>query len=350
MNQNHQNYSNENYNSQLEKDKKDKSNINNYKEININNENSLIRKIEKSFNNLNGNDIKENKFNINLTFQHQNKSLFSILEQNNNSESIYNGKNSIITKSKNISLNNSSKSIEKEENLIKHINNNFSDIFTEKDKITIRLFIDYIHSLILLENKAENLRESTCLCEDISLLEIYYKFDLNQNNLISKENFKDICNKEYYLFPTEKEIQLLFNRFDLDKDGHLNFEEFMNLISPLKKEYITLYEENENVNCISFESKKKIIEILKIILENEIYIYELKSKLISHKDFNFIDLWGLLMKYSKDNLKLDKNEFNYFLESFGCYLTKYELDIIFYKLAKGNNEIKYNDLYKEIIN
>ena len=56
------------------------------------------------------------------------------------------------------------------------------------------------------------------------------------------------------------------------------------------------------------------------------------------------------MKYSKDNLKLDKNEFNYFLESFGCYLTKYELDIIFYKLAKGNNEIKYNDLYKEIIN
>lgn len=130
MNQNHQNYSNENYNSQLEKDKKDESNINNYKKININNENSLIRKIEKSFNNLNGNDIKENKFNINLTFQHQNKSLFSILEQNNNSESIYNGKNSIITKSKNISLNNSSKSIEKEENLIKNKNNNFSDIFT----------------------------------------------------------------------------------------------------------------------------------------------------------------------------------------------------------------------------
>ena len=40
----------------------------------------------------------------------------------------------------------------------------------------------------------------------------------------------------------------------------------------------------------------------------------------------------------------------FFLESFGCYLTNYELDIIFEKFAGGKNEIKYNDLYKEIIN
>ena len=55
------------------------------------------------------------------------------------------------------------------------------------------------------------------------------------------------------------------------------------------------------------------------------------------------------MKFSQDGKKVDKNEFNNFLENFKCFLTNYELDVIFYKFAKGNKEIKYDSLFKEII-
>ena len=60
-------------------------------------------------------------------------------------------------------------------------------------------------------------------------------------------------------------------------------------------------------------------------------------------------LWGIMMKFSQDEKKLNKKEFNSFLEKFQCFLTDYELDIIFYKFSKGKNVIKYSSLYKEII-
>ena len=250
-----------------------------------------------------------------------------------------------------LNSNNSSQNMENEEKKESFNNNgNFSDIFTEEDKIIINLFIDYIHSISILENKSENIRESISLCNDISLIDIFEKFDINKNNLISKLDFREICKKEYFLFPNDNQIKLLYSRYDLDNDGNLNFEEFMNMISPLKKEYTALYEKEEkDNNIISFASKKKIIEFLKNIIDNEVFNYEIRTKLISNENFNFVILWGLLMKYSKDDQQLNKQEFNYFLESFGCYLTQYELDIIFFKFSKGKSEIRYDDLYKEII-
>ena len=222
-------------------------------------------------------------------------------------------------------------------------------IFTEQDKNIINLFIDYIHSIIMLENKTENIRESICLCDDINLLKIYEKFDENKNNLISKIDFKNVCNKEYYIFPTDMQIELIFKRFDLDNDGYLNMEEFMNIISPLKQEYLRICQRDENNNnIISFKSKQKIINFFKTLINNESSIYEIKSKLKSENNFNFIELWGILMKFSQDGQNLTKIEFNNFLENFECLLTQFELDLIFLKLAKGN-EMKYNDLYNEII-
>ena len=313
----------------------DNLNDNYFKNTSLENDNNNenIIKVENNF----GNKFEENH---NLKSINKEKNNSDINHSNQQNENI--NINSDISPSKKYSeknntshnSNNNSYQITENEEKFKEYQN-FADIFTEEEKYIINLFIDYIYSVTLLENKAENLRESISLCEDIYLLDIFNKFDQNKNNLISKENFIDICKREYYIFPTENQIKLIFKRYDIDNDCQLNFDEFKNLIKPLKKEYLNLYDKDENINSnISFDSKKKIIDFLKTIFENESIIYELKSKLISKKAFNFINLWGLLMKYSQDNTVLNKKEFNYFLENFGCYLTKYELDIIFYKLAK----------------
>ena len=337
---------------ELEKDNKNDYNSKQIKEkksYNSNINNVILETYENNSDNNEDEKLNRNKENKN-----------SNNELNQDCQDYINSKSDIFLSNlgnKKLDNNNSNtiKNIDELNNFINPENikkiNNYTDIFSEKDKITINIFIDYIHSLILLENKLENIRESISLCEDISLLNIFSKFDINKNNLISKEAFIYVCNMEYFIFPTDNQIDLLFKRFDLDNDGQLNFEEFMNIISPLRKEYLTLYDKEENTNNnISFNSKKKIIELLKLIINTETSIYELKTKLTSNKNFNFIDFWGLLMKYSQDNVKVNKNEFNSFLENFGCFLTNYESEIIFWKFAKGKNEIKYNDLYTEIIN
>ena len=293
------------------------------------------------------NTEKINKNNVNI----QNNQNINLQTKPKNESKIYNlniFNDNLVNNDNYYSNNKYSQNKEKIEK-INIINRNFTDIFSEKDKSLIHIFIDYIHSITLLESKSENFRESISLCDDISLIEIFEQFDKTRKNLISKIDFQEGCNKVYFLFPLDSQIKLLYERYDLDNDGNLNFEEFMNMISPLKKEYFALCEKEEIKNNITFESKKKIIEFLKIIIDNETFNYELRTKLIANEIFNFINLWGLLMKYSKNNQELNKEEFKYFLESFGSYLTQYELDIIFFKLSKGKNEIRYDDLFKNII-
>ena len=226
------------------------------------------------------------------------------------------------------------------------------DYLPETDKDIVRLFIDYIHTIILLENLSENIKESISLCNDISFNDIFDIFNKDKDSLISKNNFMKICQDELYIYPEEKQIKLIYDRYDLDNDTILNQKEFIKMISPIKEEYIIINQEknkNRNNKNISFETKKFVIDLFKRLIENESLLYDWKMKLKNDKNFNFVFLWEIIMKFSQDGKKVNKKEFNCFLESFQCFLTNYELDIIFYKIAMGKDEIKYDSLYKEII-
>ena len=299
------------------------------------------------------NDVYRDNFNkLNEKNEKQdildNISINNIINENN--ANINNNNNHILSKSANVPFNNNN-------NFFFDNSQNKSNLpnlknLTEKDKDIVRYFIDYIHSIILLENKSENLKESLSLCNDISLSDIFNIFNKDRDELISKNNFIKICNSKFYIYPTHNQVQYLYDRYDIDNDGILNKNEFIKMLSPFKEEYLLLNQKrtkNKNMKEISFASKKKVIELLKQLIDNESVIYNLKKKLINEKNFNFVFLWGIMLNFSQDLKKLDKEEFNSFLEKFQCYLTKYELDMIFYKFSNGNSDIKYDSLYKEII-
>lgn len=319
------------------------NNDENYFSLKLKCENDKI-KTSKIINDLSKHD-GSNFEAININKKEENKDILSLNTINNINDN--ENENKILSKSELILPNNNINT-----NLIltnKHIQ---LDFLTETDKDIIRSFIDYIQALILLENKLETIKESISLCNDISLLYIFNIFNKDKDDLITKNNFIQICQNKFYIYPTEKQIKLVYDRYDLDNDGVLNSNEFLKMISPLKEEYLIMGKEkdkNKNIKDIDFETKEKITELFKRIIENESLIYDLKMKLKSDKNFNFVFLWGIIMKFSQDGKKVDKNEFNNFLENFKCFLTNYELDVIFYKFAKGNKEIKYDSLFKEII-
>ena len=319
------------------------NNDENYFSLKLKCENDKI-KAGKIINDLSKHDVS-NFEAININKKEENKDILPLNTINNINEN--ENQNRILSKSELILPNNNINT-----NLIltnKHIQ---LDFLTETDKDIIRSFIDYIQALILLENKLETIKESISLCNDVSLLYIFNIFNKDKDDLITKNNFIQICQNKFYIYPTEKQIKLVYDRYDLDNDGILNSNEFLKMISPLKEEYLIIGNEkdkNKNIKDIDFETKEKVIELFKRIIENESLIYDLKMKLKSDKNFNFVFLWGIIMKFSQDGKKVNKNEFNNFLENFKCFLTNYELDVIFYKFAMGNKEIKYDSLFKEII-
>ena len=319
-------------------DLEDENNDESYNNIKLNNNDYKIKTNEKI------NDINIHQQNFPLIKENENKDKLSVYSIND--FNIKYDQNNILSKSEMILQNNNF-------NINKNNNDIINEFLTENDKDVSRYFIDYVHSLILFENLSENLKESISLCNDISISDLFQIFNKDKDGYISKNNFMKICQNKFYIYPTEQQIKLLYDRYDLNNDGILNFEEFTKMLSPMKEEYLSLNKQETkkciNLNNISFDTKKLVIEFFKRIIENESLIYDMKIKLINEKKFNFVFLWGIMMKFSQDGKTLNKNEFNTFLENFQCFSTKFELDIIFYKFSMGNNEIRYDSLYKEII-
>ena len=237
--------------------------------------------------------------------------------------------------------------------------NNKKDISTKvlysaQEKININNFIKFINFLALLEKKSENLRESLVLCDDFTIRELFYLFDINKKNYISVDNFKLICKNFLVIFPNLAQINLIFKRYDIDKDTYLNLNEFINMLTPLNQQYLCILKEKEKLNKVhqflSFKSKETIIEFFKTIIENETNIHKIKGELLSKENFSCLEVWSWIMRY-QGNVKqsLDKNELYCFLENFGCYLTEYEMDIIFNRFTRGKSFLTYEQFCREMI-
>ena len=352
---------NKNFNT-AEKEK-NLTNINNFtcaKKTQSEMDNSSSKKINL---NINSNDLENyslsNEYNnmnnnINITSKDtNNKNIFSddnIIKSSKENKSI-NGNiniseenNQILSSDKEIASNN--KITEKEEN-----------IDTNK---SLSSFIKYIQYLLQKEKFIFDLKDKLSLREDITLKDLFCIFDYNKRNCISKKEFKVVCKKIFGLYPTSDQVNLVFKRYDKDKDENLNLKEFLYMIKPLKEEYACFLfnknknQGNNNINKnINTQSKKIFNDVIKMIIENEGYYYKFKDDLDNNDLFDLNEFWETFVKYSNNDKGIDKVEFDKFLNDNACCLSlsQYDIDIIFNKIDFDKDDIiSYDDLSQEFVN
>ena len=223
----------------------------------------------------------------------------------------------------------------------------------EEKNVNIIEILDFITDKISKKNLLECLKEALCLKEDITLPNLFYIFDISKNEEITKENFIEVC-KQLNLFPTNDQIYLLYKKYDLDNDNILNYEEFCQMILPLKEEYLIIIKNRqENMNNfteISKESNLLLKNLIKAFIQVESYFYELKKK-IKLRNFNLNNAWNNISQYSSNGEKLSKKDLENFLKDNLIFLTKFEIDLFFNDIDLDNDGfINYNDFEREIIN
>ena len=352
---------NKNFNT-AEKEK-NLTNINNFtcgKKTQSEMDNSSSKKINL---NINSNDLENyslsNEYNninnnINITSKDtNNKHIFSddnIIKSSKENKSINDNiniseeNNQILSSDKEIVSNN--KITEKEEN-----------IDTNK---SLSSFIKYIQYLLQKEKFIFDLKDKLSLREDITLKDLFCIFDYNKRNCISKKEFKVVCKKIFGLYPTSDQVNLVFKRYDKDKDENLNLKEFLYMIKPLKEEYACfLFNKNKNQGInninknINTQSKKIFNDVIKTIIENEGYYYKFKDDLDNNDLFDLNEFWGTFVKYSNNDKGIDKVELDKFLNDNACCLSlsQYDIDIIFNKIDFDKDDIiSYDDLSQEFVN
>jgi Ca2+-binding EF-hand superfamily protein len=304
---------------------------------------------------------KYQKFNDRENNKNNNK------EKNYNFENNYNNNNIYFEKEKNSSGKKTSSSNFDYEEIISNLPNNNLNMNMNmnldmnnkdysfnslKNNNSVNLFLDYVDNILKHENICLILKESLSLREDVTFKELFCLFDYHQNKNISIHEFKKVCKNILSLYPTTDQIGLIFTRYDINKDEKLNLREFLNMICPIKKEYLGILFGDKKIKKpfhseLSEKSKKIIVNLMKTIILNESNYYEIKEKM-KNSDFNASDLWHTLMEFSKSKNSLDHHEFGRFLKSNSYHLTSYEIEVIFNKFDFDKDDfISFDDFNHE---
>ena len=298
----------------------------------------------------------ENGLNNKTNIEIKNKLFLneSILEKNNSknlSTKYANNNNSIKNE---ISL---SKKLKDSENILINNNKGYNSInsainFKEKElrNLKIKLLAEYFQNIIKelneLEQKKKEFSEKINSKELISLFDIRKELNINIDDFISvfTDYFKIQFSKEDFLH--------LIKKYDINKDGKLNYEEFNYMITPLSKNNLKRNKKNimhnlENIIIYNEEQKNLISNLFLNLIKCEKSIEIQRKKLHDIPLFTCYEMFEIIR--NKENKLLNSEDIFYFLKNQNIIIKNEEFDLLLNYLffsTEKNKEYNFIDFIK----
>ena len=298
----------------------------------------------------------ENGLNNKTNIEIKNKLFLneSILEKNNSknlSTKYANNNNSIKNE---ISL---SKKLKDSENILINNNKGYNSInsainFKEKElrNLKIKLLAVYFQNIIKelneLEQKKKEFSEKINSKELISLFDIRKELNINIDDFISvfTDYFKIQFSKEDFLH--------LIKKYDINKDGKLNYDEFNYMITPLSKNNLKRNKKNimhnlENIIIYNVEQKNLISNLFINLIKCEKSIEIQRKKLHDIPLFTCYEMFEIIR--NKENKLLNSEDIFYFLKNQNIIIKNEEFDLLLNYLffsTEKNKEYNFIDFIK----
>ncbi len=214
-------------------------------------------------------------------------------------------------------------------------------------------FNDFLRKLMRYESQIESVKINLALNPDFNCEDAFRIFELNGRGFLDGCDLK--CGLNLIgVFPTDQEIRLLMNRFDLLKGGCINYSDFFDMVVPFEKEYRNIIENRcpnpcalprcPDVFCYSTICCLRDLFNLIINAENDI---NNNRKLFGTLRLKLRDIFGLL-----DCLRrgyITNSDLVVYLRSRGLFCTNKDADLLFIRLDKGRNgKVSFRDVEDEV--
>ena len=214
-------------------------------------------------------------------------------------------------------------------------------------------FNEFLTKLMLIEGDIERLKIDLSLNPDFNCEDAFRIFELDGRGFLDKEDLKYGLNL-LNIYPTEQEIRLLMKRFDLQKQGGINFADFFDIVVPFEKEYRTTVEERLPRSCcpcrcidvFSYSTISTLKNLFKLLIETENEINNFRRGLgilrIKLRDiFSLVD-------YLNRGYFTNEDLVEYFQKQNIPYDDK-DLDLLFIRLDKNRNgKIDFKEIEDEL--
>ena len=204
-----------------------------------------------------------------------------------------------------------------------------------------RQFNNFLKKLMLIESQIEAAKVNLALNPDFNCEDAFKIFELDGRGFINE------CDLKYGLnligiFPTDYEIRLLMKRFDLQKEGYLNYADFFDMLVPYEKDYRNMVENRipnsccpcrcPDVFCCGTICSLKNVFNLIISLEKDI---NNERKLFGTLRLKLKDIFRLLDVPNRGFFSY--NDLIVYLQKNLIFNTNKEADLLFIRLDKNRN-------------
>ena len=214
-------------------------------------------------------------------------------------------------------------------------------------------FNEFMKKLMLIESQVEDDKLELAKNPDFNCEDAFRLFETNYKGYLDINDIKSGLNL-IGLNPSEKELNLLMKRFDIQKNGFINYADFFDMVVPFEKNIRELVEKRRPSTVCPIRSPKIFKEKTIADLKN---LFELLIK--SEDDINndrktlgtlrlkLKDIFGLLDKDGKGYF--DVEEMVVYLANNGLLDNNRDADLLFIRLDKNRNgKIDYPEVEDEL--
>ncbi len=208
---------------------------------------------------------------------------------------------------------------------------------------------DLLFDIITQENNIENCKTNLAYCNDANLTDLFQFFDYSQRNGISPIDLIQSL-KEVGLFISNEDANIIFQKYDKNCNGILDYEEFCDMILPKKFQDAKLLSERvppNSFNGFSPDTKNKISNVFKSIINGEKSIDNYRRKLTCLPCSSPSDLFNMINRNSCPGIY--KEDLVCLLEKNCKFLQPFETEILIDRFDKNQDGmISYNEFADEI--
>ena len=224
--------------------------------------------------------------------------------------------------------------------------NNYNDYQQNK-------FNDFLKKLMEVEYQIEDVKTNLAQNPDFNCEDAFRLFESNDKDYLTESDIKNGLNS-IGVYPTDQDVRLLMKRFDLQKNGNINYADFFDIIVPFEKEFRNRVENRMPRSCCPCRAQdifddrtlSDLGNLFKLIIDSEKDINNMRRSCGSLR-LNLKDIYGLVDRQGKGYFT--NEELMDYLQNNGLLENNKAADLLFIRLDKNRNgKIDYPEVEEEL--
>ena len=214
-------------------------------------------------------------------------------------------------------------------------------------------FNDFLTKLMEVESQIEDAKINLACNPDFNCEDAFRLFESNDKGYLNENDIK--CGLQLIgICPTNEEVRILMKRFDLQKNGFINYADFFDVVVPFEKNYRTRVENRLPNSCCPCrcpevfcrQTVDQLRDLFNLIINYEVQINNMR-KTFGTLRLNLRDIFGLLDK--NNNGFFCNEDLMEYLGDNNILQNNRDSDLLFIRLDKNRNgKIDFIEIEDEI--